>query len=169
MEENEFKFEPIWVSFLSLLEGWIIYFICKSQLDPKSRIDLEGLAIFSTLPIFFGILILPMTFKLITGVPAIKLTQDALIDNVFGVSVDWSNIQNIKIAGSQKPFLAIDLKDRHKFYSGINNPLKRILLRVMFSISPSDVSINLAFVAGKNDAILAMTQVYWNKFYGNED
>jgi hypothetical protein len=167
MEENELKFEPIYVSVLTLVEAGLIYMIYGQQ--SAQKLDLEGLAIVSLIPLFFGLMALPMAFKLLTGVPAIKLTADTLVDNVFGIEIDWSNVQNLYIQGSKKPFLAIDLKDKDKFYAGISNPFKRLFLRLMFAISPGDVSINLAFVAGTNESVLAMSQVYWNRFYGIND
>ena len=168
MEKSEFKFEPVYVSFLILVEVGIVYMMWHGQ-QSAQKLDFEGLAIFGLLPLLLGLIILPMAFKMLTGVPAIQLTADGLVDNVFGIEIDWSNVQDLRIQGSQKPFLAIDLKDKDKFYSGISNPFKRLLLRFIFLISPSDVSILLAFVAGKNEAILAMSQVYWNRFYGRND
>jgi hypothetical protein len=168
MEESEFKFEPIWVSALTLFEAWIIYFLSEKTL--ASQLDFKGLALFSCFPIFFGSLILPMTFRLIARIPAIQLTDNALIDNTFRITIDWSNVQNIKIVNTgKKSLLSIELKDRDQFFSDITNPFKRMFLRSIFYISPGDVSINLDFVAGKNEAILAKAQVYWNRYYGNNE
>lgn len=168
MEETEFKFEPLYVTFVSIVEVGMIYMLWKDQLSP-AKLDLEGLAFFGLFPLLFGRIVLPMTYKMLIEVPAIQLTNNSIIDNVFGISIDWSNVQSLEIQGSAKPFLAIDLKDKDKFYAGIYNPFKRLFLRFMFAISPGDVSIYLAFVAGTNESVLATTQVYWNKFYGNND
>lgn len=167
MKENEFKFEPIWVSALGLFSLYLVYNFYKSIIVPGT--DYLEFAVFSILPIFLGILILPMAFKMIIGIPAIEFTGTELVDNVFGISIRWENIQDIRISGVSKPFLSITLKDKNQFWIGIRNPVKRILLRFLFLISPGDVSINLAFVAGSNEAISALAQVYWNRFYGRFD
>jgi len=96
MEENEFKFEPFYVCFVTLVEAGLIYTIWHAQ-QSAQNLDLEELAFFTLLPIFFGLMVLPLMFKLLTGVPAIKLTADSLVDNVFGIDIDWSNVQNLYI------------------------------------------------------------------------
>ena len=110
-----------------------------------------------------------MCFKMLFGIPAIEFTHDQLIDNVVGVKVDWDNVEYISISGTYKPFLSIDLKDPKKFYSSIRNPVKRVLIKIFFSLAKGDVPINLAFVAGNSESIGAVAQVYWNKYYGIND
>jgi len=169
MEENGFKFQPATVIILTLVFGWLSYVIGKDQLAMQ-KTDFGGLAFFLVpIGVSFLLLILPMAFKMLTGIPAIKLTADELVDNVFGVSIDWENVQHVEISGTRRPYLSIDLKDKDKFYAGIYNPAKRLFLRLLFTISPGDVSIALEFVSGNNEAILAMTQVYWNRFYGRSE
>lgn len=110
-----------------------------------------------------------MFFKMIFGIPAILLTADQLVDNVVGISVDWKDIQDIRITGVSKPFLSITLKDKKAFFQNIQNPIKRVLLRVIFSISTGDVSINMAMVAGSNEAVRSVVMVYWSRYYGHSD
>jgi len=167
MDETKFRFEPIWVSIISVLPIAVIYQEYKTIVS--STFWLNGIIVFSVVSLFVCIMILPLTFKLITGIPAILLTNDQLVDNVVGVNIDWSNIKDIRITGIQKPFLTIILKDTDLFYSNINNPIKKILLKFIFLISPGDVSVNLALVAGDNDSIASMAQVYWQRYYGVED
>jgi len=166
MEDQQFKFEPVWVSVLTTIPLFCIY-------KAYSEISKQGF-IFSFL---FPILVMPfviigaplliMGIKMLTGVPAIVLTTDQLVDNVVGITIDWANISNIQISGVKKPFLNISLKDKNKFYSSVN-PVKRILLKVFFAIGPGDVSVNLAFVAGNNEYIASLTRVYWSKYYGQD-
>jgi len=167
MEDTKFKFEPIWVSVISVIPIAVIYQEYKTIVS--SSFWLNGIILFTVVSLFVCIMILPLTFKIITGIPAILLTNDQLVDNVVGVNIDWSNIEDIRITGIQKPFLTIILKDTDLFYSSINNPVKKILLRFLFLISPGDVSVNLALVAGDNDSIASMAQVYWQRYYGVED
>ena len=162
--EAQFKFEPIWVSVLSLMSLCVVYETVTAFIS-KPSYDIYGL-IFLSFPIIFASLILPMAFKMLAGVPAIQFTHDQLVDNVVGVKVDWNNVELIAISGSYKPFLSIDLKDTKEFYSSIRNPVKRIFIRIFFSIAKGDVPINLAFVSGDNEGIAATARVYWNKHYG---
>ncbi|MGF7079225.1 hypothetical protein [Mucilaginibacter sp. UYCu711] len=164
METNAaYKFEPIWVSVLSITALVMSYNFLKGFIARPSY-DVPGL-IFMSAPLVLSLLFLPMGVKMLLGIPAITFTHDQLIDNVFGIKIDWENVQNVRLSGSRKPFLTIDLKDTDKFYSSINNPLKRIAIRMLFALSPGDASVNLAFVAGDNHAIVAVTQVYWEKHY----
>ena len=165
MEDIEFKFEPLYVTFVNLVIAGIVYLVLRDQLSHE-KLDIEGSVFFALIPILSGLVTLPMAFKMLTGTPAIQLTNDSLVDNVFGITIDRSNVQSLEIQGSWKPFLAINLKDKDKFYAGISNPFKRLFLRLMFVISPGDVSIYLAFVRGTNEAVLATAQVYWNRYYG---
>ncbi len=167
MKETEFKFEPVWVSVLGLLGLYIAYLFCKDiipdlKLDSISVVGIVGAS--SLL-----LLLLPMSLKMIFGIPAIRLTSDQLIDNVVGIKIEWKDISDIRISGIAKPFIAITLKDKSSFFQSISNPVKRLLLRCFFLISSGDVSINLAMVAGDNESIVALTKVYWNRYYGIND
>ena len=165
--EAGYKFEPIWVSALSLISlGGLYGTVSAFVADPSY--DIFGL-VFLLFPVLVAWIILPMAFKMLKGVPAIQFTDRQLVDNIVGVSVDWENIEYIGISGSYKPFLSIDLKDTKKFYSNIQNPVKRVLVKIFFSMASGDVPINLAFVAGNNESILGVAQVYWNKYYGVKD
>jgi len=168
MEETGFKFEPIWVTALGGMTLFFVYKCCAITIEPTFKFD--NLFIFVVLlPLFMGWMILPMFFRMLFGVPAILLTADQLVDNVMGISIDWKDIQDIRITGVSKPFLSIILKDKKTFFQNIQNPLKRILLRIFFSISTGDVSINLAMVAGSNEAVRSVVMVYWGRYYGHSD
>jgi hypothetical protein len=160
---TEYKFEPIWVSLLSIISLVMAYSFLKVFIERPSY-DVPGL-VFIAAPLILGLLFLPMGVKMLLGIPAIAFTHDQFVDNIFGIKIDWDNIQNVRLSGSRKPFLSIDLKDTEKFYSSINNPLKRIAIKALFLLSPGDASINLAFVSGDNQSIVAVTQVYWEKHY----
>jgi hypothetical protein len=158
-----YKFEPIWVSILSIISLVMTYGFLKVFIE-KPSYNVPGL-IFITAPLILALLFLPMGVKMLLGIPAITFTHDQLVDNVFGIKIDWENVQNVRLSGSRKPFLSIDLKDTEKFYSSINNPLKRAAIKMLFFLSPGDISINLAFVSGDNQSIVAVTQVYWERHY----
>jgi hypothetical protein len=164
METNtEFKFEPIWISVLNILTLTMAYNFFKVFIE-KPSYNVAGI-VFAAAPLVPALLFLPMGIKMLLRIPAIAFTHDQLVDNVFGIKIDWENVQNIRLSGSRKPFLAVDLKDTERFYSSINNPIKRLALKALFSLSPGDVSINLAFVSGNSQSIVAVTQVYWEKHY----
>lgn len=165
---DKIKFEPIWISGLAALAFFFIYKTGSVFLQDGIH-DWQKDVLLLIFPVFSARLFLPMFFKMIFGIPALQFTDDQLIDNVVGVSIDWENVQNIRISGVRKPFLSIDLKDTGKFYSGIRNPFKRILLRGLFALASGDVPVNLAFVAGDNEAAAALARVYWNRYYGITD
>lgn len=168
MEETGFKFEPIWITALAGLAISLLYNLYIKVVAPNFKID-YSLIFLALMPLLLGTLILPMFFKMILGIPAILLTGDQLVDNVIGISIDWKDIQDIRIIGVKKPFLSIILKNKKEFFQNIPNPLKRILLRIFFSFSMADVSINLAMVAGDNDAVKSLAMVYWSRYYGHSE
>jgi hypothetical protein len=168
MENSEFKFEPIWISFLSLLPIYFIYRFIMIVTAPGFIMD-SSIIWYAIFPLITGITLLPMAIKMIIGVPAILLNDNELVDNVVGISINWEDIEDIRISGISKPFLSITLKNKEKFFSDITNPIKRVLLKLIFLISPGDVSINLAMVTGSNESIVALSQLYWNRYYGHND
>lgn len=166
MDKQEFKFEPVWITILSAFAIFVIYKLIT--LVFFSGMPVKAIAIIPLAVAAFCCLFFIFTFKMLAGVPAIVITQERLIDNVYGVSFDWSNVKYISIDGERKPFLSIRLKNEALFYSGISNPIKRALIRALFSIAPGDASVNLALIAGDNQYILGMAQAYWAKYYGEE-
>jgi hypothetical protein len=168
MEETGFKFEPIWVTALGVLTLFLVYKFCVIVVDPNFKFDYL-LIILALTPLLMSWLIMPMFFRMLFGTPAILLTADQLVDNVMGISIDWKDIQDIRITGVSKPFLSIILKNKKEFFQNIQNPLKRTLLRIFFSISPGDISMNLAMVAGDNEAVRSVVMVYWSRYYGHFD
>jgi hypothetical protein len=167
MEETGFKFEPIWVTTLGVATLFLVYKCYTIAVEPGFKFEYSIIP-FALLPLFFCWLTLPMFFKMLFGIPAILLTGDQLVDNVVGISVDWKDIQDIRVTGVSKPFLSITLKDKKTFFQNIH-PIKRILLRMIFSISTGDVSVNLAMVAGSNEAVRSVVMVYWGRYYGHSD
>jgi hypothetical protein len=161
--EAEYKFEPIWVSALNIIWLLMAYNFLKVFITRPSY-DVPGL-IFISAPFVLALMYLPMGVKMLLGIPAICFTHDQLVDNVFGIKIDWENVQNVRLSGGRNQCLSIDLKDKEKFYSSINNPFKRIAIRALFLLSLGDASIKLAFVAGDNQGIFAVAQVYWDKYY----
>src|ERR1700733_5144874 len=113
MEENDFKFAPGTIIALTLGLGCVGYIIGKDQFVTH-KTDFGGLAFFVVIGLSFVLLALPMAFKMLTGIPAIQLTADELVDNVFGLSIDWANVQHLEIRGTSRPCLSIDLKDKDK-------------------------------------------------------
>ncbi|MES2378558.1 MAG: hypothetical protein V4553_18340 [Bacteroidota bacterium] len=160
---KEYKFEPIWVSTLNLISLVMTYGFLKVFIERPSY-NVPGF-IFISAPVILCMLFLPMGIKMLLGIPAITFTQDQFVDNVFGIKIDWDNVQNIRLSGTRNPLLSIDLKDTDKFYASINNPFKRVAIRALFALSTSDIVVNLAFVSGDNHGIVAVTQVYWEKHY----
>jgi hypothetical protein len=166
MQETKFKFEPVWTGLLGLLAIYLLYQFTLFIFQPNFKIDILfvfGLLCFLAVPC---LVFLPMAIKMIIGVPAILLTHDQLVDNVSGVLIDWANVEDIRITGTRKPFLSITLKDRDRFFSTIANPLKRVLLKLLYATVAGDASINLAFVKGDNETIAGLSRVYWQNFYG---
>lgn len=168
MEEGKFKFEPIWISALGIMSLVLIYKEWSTLAESNYKIDPLYIGLSLALLIIPCCFFLPMAFKMFTGVPAIILTESQLIDNTVNISIDWSNVKDIRIVGAKKPFLSITLKDRDKFFSNINL-FKRGFLKLLYATVAGDVSINLAFAAGSNEAIAAVARVYWGRYYGIED
>jgi hypothetical protein len=168
MEETGFKFEPIWVTALTLASLFFGYQTYEIAIEPGSKFD-YAIILLALIPLLMCSATLPMFFRMLFGIPAILLTADQLVDNVVGISIDWKDIQDIRITGVSKPFLSITLKDKKAFFKNIRNPLKRIFLKMLFSISIGDVSINLAMVIGNNEAVKSVVMVYWSRYYGHSD
>jgi hypothetical protein len=166
--QDKIRFEPIWITGMAALAFFLIYKAGGVFVQDGIHQWLRDAPIL-IIPFFTSLAFLPMFFKMIFGIPALQFINDQLIDNVVGVRIDWENVQNIRISGVSKPFLSIDLKDTGKFYASIRNPFKRILLRGLFALASGDVPVNLAFVAGDNEAAAAMARVYWNRYYGIND
>lgn len=168
MEDIEFKFEPVWVSTLGATGTFFIYKLGSILFEPGFSFQYIDILVLLFI-LIVGILVLPMFFKMLIGIPAINLTSDQLIDNVVGIAINWKDIKDIRITGVSKPFLSITLNDKKAFFDNISNPFKRILFRIFFSIATGDVSINLAMVAGDNKSIKAMVMVQWSRYFGHYD
>lgn len=167
MRETGFKFQPFYVLFLAASFAGLLY-VALRDIYSDASFDWIGFTGFILLPAIAELYVVTMVIKMLLGIPAIVLTPDGLVNNVSKVTIDWSNVANLRLEGSWKPFLAIDLKDTGKFYADIPNPLKRYSLRLLNLVSPGDISIYLAFVSGNEQEVFASSTAYWNKFYGEE-
>jgi len=159
---TEYKFNPFWVSIISLGTFYLIY---------------KGLAYY-TLPliswdnflrcivdVLLAFLFLPLTFKLIFNIPALVLTKDCLKKNFGGkYSFEWHDIADIQLysntVGRSFAKLTINLKDPYKYF---NTPLKKTLYKARQLFVANDTWIIVDFVAGDNEEIFEVIKAYWTR------
>jgi len=116
---------------------------------------------FLLLPVAFCWFVLPMTFSMLRGKPAIVLTTQYLIDNIGRVSINWHDIAEIRVAdrgyrGGGN--LIVNLEQPRKYF---NTRLKYLIYKIRRYFTSADISIKLDFVSGKNENIARLINAYW--------
>ncbi|MGZ3832623.1 MAG: hypothetical protein ACXVB0_03805, partial [Mucilaginibacter sp.] len=107
--------------------------------------------------------VLPMTVKMILGIPAMVLTNKYLVDNLGGHSIEWSDVSEIRIIqGQYRSFskLIINLKRPEKYF---DTPLKKLLYKFRQFFTANDIGIITDFVSGTDLEIMQVVQAYWGK------
>ncbi len=158
-EKAEFKFEPIWISALTLLVLYVSFEMYYTFFSRPSY-GLVG-SLFLLLPAGFWWWVFPMTFAMLRKKPAIVLTPQFLIDNIGGFSINWHDIAEIKVAErdfKSRGNLIVNLEDPRKYF---NTRLKYLGYKIRRYFTAADVSIKLDFVSGKNEDISRLINAYW--------
>jgi hypothetical protein len=115
---------------------------------------------------FISWLILPVTIKMLRGIPAIVLTKDYLVDNFGGHSIEWNDIAEINIRKSSYQSLdklIINLKQPEKYF---DTPIKKLLYKFGKLFTANDIGITLDFVSGNSDEIMQVIHAHWGKYSG---
>ena len=162
MNEVRLKFQPIWITIISLMT---LSFLYRFYIITVNHEALDATFLVRALFIcLISWLILPLIFKMLTGVPAILLTQDGLVDNLGNHYIKWEDILEIKLIESNyKSFdkLVINLKQPEKYFDTMVKKL-RYKFRQLFIAN--DVGIFLDFVAGNNGENAQLIQSFWTKY-----
>ena len=115
--EVKFKFQAAWVVFISLLAFSILYKFFTVAINETS-FDFSFLFA-AIVPVCISWVVLPMTFKMIRGVPAMTLTKNYLVHNLGGHSIEWADIAEIRaIDGNNRSFskLILNLRQPEKYF-----------------------------------------------------
>jgi len=108
--------------------------------------------------VFILIVIFPVVYKSIIGVPALVLTPEHLINNARGRVFDWHDIAQVKPRGT---FFIIVLKDPAKYFT---NRFIRKLYLFSTSLPFNEYGISLNLLLGNNKEILSQVKAYHEKF-----
>ncbi|HTH82825.1 MAG TPA: STM3941 family protein [Mucilaginibacter sp.] len=157
--EIDFKFEPIWLTILSVLMLLLLY-KCFNAYNSNQSIGLF-LALITPV-ILVSLFVLPLGFKMILGIPAIALTNEYFVINYNGLSIDWHDIADIHITTNYKGIstLIINLKQPEKYFG---SSLKKIKYQIRQIFTANDIIIPIDLISGKNEAIFQTVNAYWTK------
>jgi len=161
--EIKFKFQPGWIIFIYILLCPLIFEVLLGIIGQE--LDLSHLLMSLPLVLLLYYL-LPITFKMFLGTPALALSKDYFIDNLGNHSIKWHDISQIKfLEGRYRGFnkLVINLKQPEKYF---NTPLKKLLYKFRQIFTANDIGILLDFVSGKDAEIMQVINAYWDKSAG---
>ncbi len=116
--EIEFKFNPVYVTVLFLVTSitasgfYVIY-------SDFFNLNIATILFLCLLPIVIGLTAIPKFLRMVTGIPAITLTNDYLVDNTNGVTINWNDISEAKIIRTARGpgAIAITLKQPEKYFN----------------------------------------------------
>jgi hypothetical protein len=114
------------------------------------------------MPFLLACVVLPLLMMMARSIPAIALTDDYLINNYGGFSIEWHDILEIHRTKSYRGSggIVINLKNPEKYF---DSPIKKISYQLRQLFSANDITIPLNLVAGNDDEILQTITAYWNK------
>jgi hypothetical protein len=161
-EETDFKFEPIWLTVLSLLMIFLLYKSFTAY-NPNQSMGLYIAAVFPV--VLVSSYIIPLGFKMMIGKPAIALTNEYFISNIGNLSIEWHDISEMHIAANNRGFsaLIINLKEPEKYF---NTPFKKIKYQLKQLFTANDISLPINLVAGDNQEIFQTINAYRSKQEG---
>ena len=115
----------------------------------------------STFTFFTTIRSVKCFFRLLTGKPALILSENSLFDFQTGLTFNWTDIENFSFAGYRTRSISIKLNDRQKYITALKNPYKKLVCRLLYSrLFP--ITFNVTLLKGSDSKILETLQKYLN-------
>jgi hypothetical protein len=111
------------------------------------------------MPALLAWVVLPRFLLMLRGIPAIELTDDYLINNISGFSIEWADISEIHIKNNMKGpnALVINLKHPEKYF---DTPLKKLGYQLKQLFTADDITIPLIFVSGDSNTLFQAINGY---------
>ncbi|MGZ3753051.1 MAG: hypothetical protein ACXVA2_12080 [Mucilaginibacter sp.] len=167
MEEVKFKYSPYWLLPFSGLVMYGLGFGLYLLGDSLSRSDYKLIPFIFILCSLQGSLtyyLLSIVYKMLTGIPAIILSEDFFISSTLGLSIDYADIIDVTIRpGGKTTILGISLNNTEKYF---NSPIKRMVYKLNSIFTADDLRINLDFIRGNNETIVQTINAYRDKHEG---
>lgn len=96
--------------------------------------------------VFFGLVAATVLIKIFDSKAGLVIDNEGILDNSSGVSagfVPWKDIEEIKLLqiGSQN-ILMIIVKDPKKYFENVNNPIKKMMMKMNYKSYGSPISIS---------------------------
>jgi len=166
MDDVKFKYQPAWIIIFDFFLSFFLYGITIHLLARDTDFSIPS-CIFYLIILLMLCYLLPWTIRMLLGKPAILLTNEYFVDNLFNRKIKWSNISSIDYEPRRftRGFdrLVINLKNPDEYF---DSPLKQILYKFKRLYTVNDISVVLDFVYGEKDEILHVARVYWDKSAG---
>jgi hypothetical protein len=149
--EIEFKFNRVYVTvlFLATLITASGFYVIYSDF---SNLNIFTILFLCLLPVFIGLTAVPKFLRMVTGKPAIALTNDHLVDNTNGIIIDWNDIWDAKIISTARGpgAIAITLKQPEKYF---NTFPKKISYGLSNIFSKNHIVIYFSLIIEKDDSL----------------
>jgi hypothetical protein len=150
---------------LSILLILLLIFLFRTyQLFDPEQITVMRYADF-LLAVLIVIILVKYFIPAIKGDIALELNKNCLVDKVRNVTVDWDNVQAVRLVTFSRSFtkgIAVDLIDKRAFMSQKNSWQKLLGQMNTFSFG-TPVIIPLQYITGDNSKIVKTVQDYFEK------
>ena len=155
-----------WFAYLTVILLSLLILICivrSNQLyDPKQIEILRYFEIFCSILLLFVLYSFLMPY--LKNRPALELNELGIIDYVRNRKVYWNNVQDVRLISFRNGSsgIAIDLKDKASFISGLNF-LHKLLSRVSIFSFNTPMIIPLQYISGSRHEIFRAIQLYFEE------
>jgi hypothetical protein len=149
-----FYFHPVNVPTFLLLPIFITTLLYRLLQIVSSFYGYAFIFLIATLVIFFTIRIVKYLIYLITGRPALTLTERTLYDYQTGMTIEWTDINNFYLKGYLTTYISIKLVDPEKYISSFLNPLIKYGYRLNTKLFHGTFTFIITMLKGKNEMIL---------------
>ncbi|TKB97573.1 STM3941 family protein [Pedobacter cryophilus] len=165
---TNFYFHPIVIPSY-LLFPFVMSIPIISLLTVVTSFEGYAFILFMTiLTVILAIRIIKYFIRLVTGRPALSLTEKSLIDYQTGLKIDWTDIKDLNLGGTRTTYISIKLLDQEKYISLFKNPLTKIFYRLKSKIFHGTFTVNVSLIKGNNDKIFESAKHYLTTIYNEK-
>jgi hypothetical protein len=157
---SSFYFHPLFIPVLILIPILMmvpIYNLLNKEAPLKGYLLISFMIIVTAL-LFFRIV--KYFIRLISGKPALVITENNFFDFQTGLTIEWKDIENFSLDGYRSKYISIKLNNREKYISLFKNPLARLYYRLHSKLFHGTFTFNVDFLKGKNENILEILNDY---------
>jgi hypothetical protein len=97
---------------------------------------------------------------MLSGTPALILTENTLFDFQSGRTINWTDIKDFSMSGYRTTYISIKLNNIEKYISNMKNPLSRFYFRINSRLFHGTFAFNISLIKGNNDRIFETLELY---------